>query len=54
MTFEIEIIETLSTVKEVEATSLEDAIQYVKALHRSGEIILGADNSNIETEFREL
>ena len=52
MTVKIEISETRCLVKEVEATSIADAVTYVTALYRAGEIKLTDENSqsNFEVE----
>ena len=49
--FEVDIIETLQMRVEVEANSLEDAIEQVRDDYYDGEYILTADNSNISTDF---
>lgn len=54
MIYKIEICETLALVKEVEATSVEDALKYVSALYKAGEIVLTADNSNVDYEIKPL
>lgn len=54
MTYKIAIIETLELVKEVEATSEEDALKWVKALYKAGEIVLNPGHCNIETSFKSL
>ena len=54
MTYKIEICETQTLVKEVEATSVDDAIAYVQALYRAGEIVLTADNANADYEIKPL
>lgn len=54
MTFQVEIIETLSIVKQVEAASPADAVEYVQALYRAGEIVLTADNANCDYRIKSL
>ena len=49
--FEVDIIETLQMRVEVEANSLEDAIEQVRDDYYDGEYILTADNSNVSTDF---
>lgn len=52
MIYQIEIVETLSIVKAVEATSKDDALKYVRALYKAEEIILTADNANVDTKIQ--
>lgn len=49
--FEVDIIETLQMRVEVEAESLEDAIDYVRDQYYDEEYVLTADNSNVSTDF---
>lgn len=51
MIYQIEIVETLSIVKEVEATSADDAVKYVRALYKAEEIVLTADSANVNTKI---
>ena len=44
MKHKIEITETLQRVIEVEASTMEDAERAALGLHRSGEVVLSADN----------
>ena len=44
MKHKIEITETLQRVIEVEASTMEDAERAALALHRSGEVVLSADD----------
>ena len=50
-TFEIEIIETLSTIVKVKADSIDEAVVKVKEKYRNEEIILTADDY-VDTEFK--
>lgn len=50
-TFEVDIIETLQMRVEVEANSLDEAIDLVQEQYYNEEHILTADNSNVSTDF---
>lgn len=52
--FEIEIIETLSKVITVEASSSEEAIEKVKKGYFANEYILTGDNANSEPAFQDI
>lgn len=49
--FEVDIIETLQMRVEVEADSLEDAIEKVRDDYYDEVHILTADNSNVSVDF---
>ena len=51
--FEVDIIETLQMRVEVEADTLEDAIESVSDSYYDEEYILTADNSNVSVDFVE-
>lgn len=48
--FNIEIIETLNHIYEIEADSLEEALEKVKDKYFNGEIVLD-ENDHVETKF---
>lgn len=50
--FNIEIIETLSLIYEIEADSLEEALEKVKGKYFDGEIVLD-ENNHVYTDFVE-
>ena len=49
--FEVDIIETLQMRVEVEADSLEDAVEQVRDEYYDEVHILTADNSNVSVDF---
>ena len=53
-TYKVCITETLELVKDVEATSAADAVAYVTALYRAGEIVLTGDNANADYKIETL
>lgn len=48
--FNIEIIKTLSHIYEIEADSLEEALEKVKGKYFNGEIVLD-ENDHVDTDF---
>ena len=52
--FEVDIIETLQMRVEVEANSLEDAIEQVRDDYYDEVHVLTADNSNVSVDFEEV
>lgn len=55
--FEVDIIETLQKRVEVEADSMDDAVELVRDNYydaNDSEYILTADNSNVSVEFEEV
>lgn len=55
--FEVDIIETLQKRVEVEAETMDDAIELVRDNYydaMSDEYILTADNANVSVEFEEV
>lgn len=49
--FEVDIIETLQMRVEVEAESLEDAVEQVRDGYYDEVYVLDADNSNVSADF---
>lgn len=49
--FEVDIIETLQKRVEVEADTLEDAVDIVQEQYSNEEIVLYPDECNISTDF---
>lgn len=49
--FEVDVIETLQMRVEVEADTLEDAVEQVRDEYYDEAYILTADNSNVSVDF---
>lgn len=49
--FEVDITETLQMRVEVEAETMDDAVELVRDGYYDSEHVLSADNSNAEVEF---
>lgn len=50
--YPIEITETLQTVIYMEAENAREAEEMVREQYRDADIILDADNSNVDVEFK--
>lgn len=50
--YSIEITETLQTVVYIEADNLEDALSMTREQYRNGDIVLDADNSNVDYDIK--
>lgn len=50
--YSIEITETLQTVVYIEADNLEDALTMTREQYRNGDIVLDADNSNVDYDIK--